>query len=128
MRLVSVQHLSKYFPARSGLVGPGPKGTAAAVKAVDDVSFEVEAGETLAIVGESGSGKSTLGKVLLRLTPSTSGKILFEDADITFLGGEKLRSFRKSTQVIFQDPYSSLNPTMRVLNLVREPLDIFKIG
>jgi oligopeptide/dipeptide ABC transporter ATP-binding protein len=128
MRLISVQHLSKHFPTRSGLAGLGHRETAAGVKAVDDVSFEVESGETLAIVGESGSGKSTLGKMLLRLIPSTSGKILIEGRDIASLRGEELRSFRKTAQVIFQDPYSSLNPAMRVLDLVKEPLDIFKIG
>jgi oligopeptide/dipeptide ABC transporter ATP-binding protein len=128
MTLISVQRLSKHFPTRSGLAGLGHEGTTAGVKAVDDVSFEVESGETLAVVGESGSGKSTLGKILLRLIPSTSGKIFFEDRDITSLRGKELRSFRKTAQVIFQDPYSSLNPAMRVLSLVREPLDIFKVG
>jgi peptide/nickel transport system ATP-binding protein len=125
--------VSKEFRVGSGLLGLG-KGTASGaaaattIKALDDICLKIDAGETLAVVGESGSGKSTLGRVLLRLLEPSSGKVFFDDAELTSMRGEELRKFRKTIQIVFQDPYTSLNPRMRVVDLVREPLDIFRIG
>lgn len=116
--LVEIQHIKKYFPIKGGIL----KRTVGHVKAVDDVTLSVMKGETLGIVGESGSGKSTLGRVILRLLEPTEGKILFEKNDISHLGSRKMRAYRKNMQIVFQDPFASLNSKMSVGELVEEPL------
>ncbi len=116
--ILKVENLKKYYPIKGGIL----KRTVGHIKAVDDVSFTVFRGETLGIVGESGSGKSTLGRTILRLDKPTAGKIIFEDNDITEIGNRKLRPFRKNMQIVFQDPYGSLNATMNVQQLLEEPL------
>ena len=121
--LVEVRHLVKEFPARGGWLRRAP-----AVRAVDDVSFEIQPGETLGLVGESGSGKTTTGRCLLRLIEPTSGDIRFKDMDVRGLSAGDLRRARRHFQIVFQDPYSSLNPRMRAGAIVVEPLDIHRIG
>lgn len=98
------------------------------VNAVNNVSLTIQKGETIGLVGESGCGKSTFGRLLLRLLPATSGQVLFHDSDIYTLSNEKMRQLRQKMQIIFQDPYSCLNPRMNVLETVRAPLDVFQIG
>ena len=115
--LLRVVDLVKHFS-----VGP-----TAAVKAVDGVSFEIRPGETLGLVGESGCGKTTLGRLLMQLIPVTSGKIIFDGVDLTKLRGEKLRQQRRQLQIIFQDPYASLDPRMTVGDIIAEPLVNFKL-
>ncbi len=122
--LVAARDLSKVFPARHGLFGHH----AADVRAVDRVSLDVYRGETLALVGESGSGKSTLGRMLLRLIEPSAGNVEFDGVDLMSVSGESLRKLRRRMQIIFQDPYSSLNPTMTVRAVVREPLTIHRLG
>lgn len=111
-------NIKKYFPIKGGVL----KKTIGHVKAVDDVSLSIKRGETLGVVGESGSGKSTLGRVILRLLQQTEGKIIFEDNDISGLGSRKLRPYRRDMQIVFQDPFASLNPKMSVEELIEEPL------
>lgn len=111
-------NIKKYFPIKGGVL----KKTVGHVKAVDDVSLSIKRGETLGVVGESGSGKSTLGRVILRLLQQTEGKIIFEDNDISTLGNRKLRPYRRDMQIVFQDPFASLNPKMSVEELIEEPL------
>ncbi len=111
--IIEVQHLKKYFNTSSGTL-----------HAVDDVSFEIQEGETLGVVGESGCGKSTLGRVILHLLDSTDGKILFHGEDITHVNRKKMSELRKSMQIIFQDPFASLNPRMTIYQTIREPMDI----
>ena len=120
MNLIEVKNLKKYFTKKSGLLKKEIK----EVKAVDDVSFYIKKGETLGLVGESGCGKSTLGRTLIRLYDVTDGEILFDGEDISKKSEKELKSFRKRTQTIFQDPYASLNPNMTVKDIIREPLDI----
>ncbi len=122
--LVEVSELVKSYPITGGFFG-GVKGT---VKAVSDVSFTINRGETLGLVGESGCGKSTLGRCLLRLTDVTSGRMTYDGQDYTRLSGEALRRMRRKIQMIFQDPYASLNPRMRVEDALEEPLLIHKLG
>jgi oligopeptide transport system ATP-binding protein len=124
MPLVEVRDLYKYFPIHAGLLSRH----VADVKAVDGVSFTIEAGETLGLVGESGSGKTTVGRMLLRLLPSTKGRIIFDGSDITSLRGESLRKLRRRMQIIFQDPFASLNPRMTVGEIIGEPLRIHGIA
>jgi len=126
--LLSACGLSKYFPLESGLLASLRGAEAAAVKAVESVSLDVYAGQTLAIVGESGSGKSTLGRLLLRLLQPTAGEVLFNGDNIFAMNRAQLRAFRRQAQIILQDPYASLNPRMRVGQIIREPLDIFREG
>lgn len=116
--LLDIKHLKKYFPIKKGLLNK----TAGHVKAVDDISISIGRGETFGLVGESGSGKSTVGKSAVRLTEKTSGDILFKGRDLYSLDGEELRKLRPQMQLIFQDPYSSLNPRVRVGDAIGEPL------
>ena len=119
--LLQVEHLVKHFPARQrGLLHGG-----GVVRAVDDVSFTLNRGETLGIVGESGCGKSTLARALLRLVEPTSGRVFFADEDILRLSQREMRRRRRKLQIIFQDPFGSLNPRMTVAEIIREPWAIF---
>ena len=122
--LLRVQDLVKHFPVRTGLFGRN----AGAVQAVDGISFELAAGETLALVGESGCGKSTTGRLLLRLIEPTSGKVWFEGQDLFALDSRALRAQRRSMQIIFQDPYASLNPRMTVEQTLAEPLGLYGLA
>ena len=117
--LVDVHDLVKEFP-----VSGSGKGV---VHAVSDVSFQIYEGETLALVGESGCGKSTLGRLLLRLLEPTSGEVIFDGTNVGKLKGKELRNFRKEMQIIFQDPYASLNPRMNVERIISEPLITHKV-
>jgi oligopeptide transport system ATP-binding protein len=123
--LLSVQDLEKHFPVRKGLI---IERTVGYVKAVDGVSFSIQAGKTLGLVGESGSGKSTTGYCILQLTKPTSGSIRFDGKELTKLSGEHLRRVRQDMQIVFQDPYSSLDPRMTVGNIVSEPLEVHGMG
>jgi oligopeptide transport system ATP-binding protein len=118
-QLVSVRHVVKHFPV---------EGSDDVVRAVDDVSFEILRGETLGLVGESGCGKSTVGRCLLRLIEPTRGEISFEGRNVLSLGKSELRELRREMQIVFQDPYASLNPRMKVGDIVGEPLAIHNIG
>jgi peptide/nickel transport system ATP-binding protein len=122
--LVSVQHLKKYFPIHSGIFGRAT----AYVKAVDDVSFTINAGETFGLVGESGCGKTTAGRAVLRLHEPDAGIIRFDGADLLSLGKQDLRRKRRDMQIIFQDPYASLNPRMTIRTIVGEPFVIHGIA
>ncbi len=122
--LLDVRNLVKYFPVRSGLL----QRVTGQVQAVDDVSFAVRQGETLGLVGESGCGKTTVGRTLLRLIPATSGKVLFEGREIFSLKGDDLKQLRRDMQIIFQDPYSSLDPRMPVGESIAEGLDAHNVG
>lgn len=118
MALVSVRNLVKVFPLGESVFGGGAKGE---VRAVDDVSLDIESGETLGLVGESGSGKSTLGRLILRLIEPTSGNVIFNGVDVTSAGRRELRRLRRDMQIIFQDPFASLDPRMTVEQIVSEP-------
>lgn len=124
MSLLSVQSLKVWFPVKKGIFGREKR----YVRAVDDVSFEIAAGETLGLVGESGCGKTTLSRAILRLINPTAGRILFNDIDLATLNGSELRKRRREIQMIFQDPYRSLNPRMNVETIVGEALDIHRIA
>lgn len=117
--IVKVRNLVKYFPVES---------SDDVVRAVDDVTFDIFAGETLGLVGESGCGKSTVGRCLLRLYEPTSGEVWFENQDITTIGHKEMQTLRREMQIIFQDPYASLNPRLNILSIVGEPLKIHGIG
>jgi len=123
MPLVEVSHLVKNFMRGGGLFRRGT-----AVRAVDDVSFSIDEGETFGLVGESGSGKTTTGRCILRLIEPTSGAIRFRGEDVLALSGQRLREKRRHMQIVFQDPYSSLNPRMRARQIVEEPLIIHRLG
>jgi len=122
--LLEVRDLVKHFPVRRRLFGRA----SGLVRAVDGVSLRIGAGETLALVGESGSGKTTTGRCILRLVEPTSGAVRFDGTDLLALAPRDMRRMRRQIQVVFQDPYGSLNPRMRVGTIVREPLDIHRIG
>ena len=115
--LVRVENIVKHFPA----------GLGATVKAVDGVSFDIREGETLGLVGESGCGKSTVARLVTQLLPVTSGRIFIDDVEVTRLHGEKLRQHRREMQMIFQDPFASLDPRMTVGDIIAEPLDNFGV-
>jgi oligopeptide transport system ATP-binding protein len=119
--LLSVRDLTKHFPIAGGSLGVR---TAGQVRAVDGISFDVASGETLALVGESGCGKSTTGRMLLRLTEPTSGQIAFDGVNLLDLGRAGMRRLRREIQIVFQDPYASLSPRLRVEDIVAEPLDV----
>jgi oligopeptide transport system ATP-binding protein len=123
MSLLDVRHLTKHFVRRHGLFR-----APSFVKAVDDVSFAIEEGEMFGLVGESGSGKSTTGRCILRLVEPTSGEVYFRDENVLTFSSTRLRRARRDMQIVFQDPYSSLNPRMRVGAIVEEPLVIHGIG
>ena len=123
MPLVEVSHLVKQFSRGRRLLGGGTT-----VAAVDDVSFAIEAGETFGLVGESGSGKTTTGRCVLRLVEPTSGSVRFRGEDVLALNRPRLRETRRHMQIVFQDPYSSLNPRMRARQIVEEPLVIHELG
>jgi oligopeptide transport system ATP-binding protein len=118
--ILEVRNLVKHFQIGGGLFG----GRAATVKAVDGVSFSIRRGETLGLVGESGCGKTTTGRAILRLEAPTSGEVIFEGRDMAKLSDAELRGMRRRMQVIFQDPYSSLNPRMTVGQIISEPLAV----
>jgi oligopeptide transport system ATP-binding protein len=122
--LIEIKHVKKYFPIRKGLL----QREVARVHAVDDVSFAVREGETLGLVGESGCGKSTLGRTIVRLLEPTEGQIIFRGTPIESLGARRLRPLRREMQMVFQDPYASLNPRKRVGSIIGDPLKIHGLG
>lgn len=122
--ILEIKNLVKRFPVHGGLLGR----TVGHVHAVNDVSLSIRAGETLGVVGESGSGKSTMGMLILRLIDPDSGQILFDGKDLTSLNQRQLRPLRRQMQVIFQDPYASLNPRMTVGEIIEEPLLVHNVG
>jgi oligopeptide/dipeptide ABC transporter ATP-binding protein len=122
--LLVVQNLKKHFPVKKGVFSR----VTGWVKAVDDISFHIRPGETLGLVGESGCGKTTAGRTILRLIEPTSGRVDFEGKDVASLTGEELRAVRRHMQIIFQDPYSSLNPRMTVGAIVAEGLVVHRLG
>ena len=121
--LLQVENLVKHFPVGGGMFSR-PTG---AVRAIDGVSFTLRRGETLGLVGESGCGKTTTGRCILRLERPTSGRIVFEGVDLASLGEAEMRAVRRRVQVIFQDPYSSLNPRMTIGQILAEPLKVHRI-
>ena len=123
--LVRVENLKKYFPITRGIIF---QKTIGYVRAVDDVSFFIRRGETFGLVGESGCGKTTVGRTILQLYRPTAGKVYFDGIDLTTLKGEELRRMRRRMQIIFQDPYASLNPRMTVGDIIGEPLEIHGIA
>jgi len=122
--LLEVRHVKKYFPIRQGIFSR----EVARVHAVDDVSFAVREGETLGLVGESGCGKSTLGRTIVRLLEPTDGQVIFQGRQIGHLGARSMRPLRREMQMVFQDPYASLNPRKRVGTIVSDPMKIHKLG
>ncbi len=124
MSLLEVQHLTVHFPVRSGLLGR-PRGT---VQAVNDVSFSIAPGETVGLVGESGCGKSTVARAIVRLAPVTAGRIVYEGREVTALRGRALRAWRRQVQMIFQDPYSSLDPRLTIGQSIGEALAIHRLA
>jgi oligopeptide transport system ATP-binding protein len=121
MSLIEIRNLTKVFPLGQSMFGAPPKGE---VRAVDDISLDINAGETLGLVGESGSGKSTLGRLVLRLIEPTSGSVRFEGRDLLSASHREIRRMRRDMQIIFQDPFGSLDPRMNVEAIIGEPLVI----
>jgi oligopeptide/dipeptide ABC transporter ATP-binding protein len=123
--LLDVQDLKMHFPLTQGIIFQRVVGY---VRAVDGISFSIERGKTLGLVGESGSGKTTIGRTIIRLYKPTEGKILFDDQNLAELKGEPLRQMRRHVQMIFQDPYASLNPRFTIGSLISEPMHIYQLG
>jgi len=123
--LVDVRDLKMHFPLTQGIIVQRVIGY---VRAVDGVSFSIERGQTMGLVGESGSGKTTIGRTIVRLYKPTAGQIMFGDKDMAPMGGEELRQLRRRVQMIFQDPFASLNPRFTIGSLIAEPMHIYRIG
>jgi ABC-type oligopeptide transport system ATPase subunit len=123
--IFEVRDLKMHFPLTRGIIFQRVVGH---VRAVDGVSFSIERGKTLGLVGESGSGKTTIGRTILRLYQPTDGQILFHQQDLSQMSGEPLRQMRKQMQMIFQDPFASLNPRFTIGSLISEPMYIYQIG
>ena len=123
--LVDVRDLKMYFPLTQGIILQRVVGY---VRAVDGVSFSIERGQTLGLVGESGSGKTTIGRTIVRLYKPTAGQIMFDEKDLATMGGEELRQARQRVQMIFQDPFASLNPRYTIGSLIAEPMHIYKVA
>src|SRR5256885_6662463 len=123
--LLEVKALKMHFPLTQGIIFQRQVG---AVRAVDGIDFFVEKGETLGLVGESGCGKSTTGRAILQLYKPTAGNVIFDGTELTTLGGEQMRKMRRRMQMIFQDPYASLNPRMTVGNIIGEPLEVHNLA
>lgn len=126
--IVKVEHLKKYFPVQKSFLEQLFARKMSYVKAVDDITFSVKRGEIFTLAGESGCGKTTTGRLIIRLLEPTVGEIYFNGADITKLKGEKLRLLRRKMQIIFQDPYASLNPRMKIVDAVGHPLEIHDLA
>ena len=124
--LLDIVDLNKYFPLRSGIFDLIRFKTSKKIKVIDNINLKLYKGEILVIAGESGSGKTTLAKLIMRAIDSDSGKIIFDDRDITKLEGKELLKIRSRIQMIFQDPYSSLDPRMKIFDIVKEPLEVHK--
>ena len=122
--ILELQNLTKYFPVMGGIL----RREVGRVYAVNDVTLSVKKGETLGIVGESGCGKSTLGRALIRLYEPSGGKVIFDGEDFTALSKKELKERRKRIQMIFQDPYASLNPRMSIEKILSEPYDLHNVG
>src|SRR5690348_9736925 len=122
--LLDVRDLKMHFPLTQGILF---QRTIGHVRAVDGISFSIERGTTLGLVGESGSGKTTIGRTIIRLYKPTAGQILFNNQDLATLNGEPLRQIRKNIQMVFQDPYASLNPRYTIGSQIAEPMDIYNI-
>src|SRR5256886_13107507 len=123
--LLDVRDLKMHFPLTQGIIMQRVVGY---VRAVDGISFSIERGQTLGLVGESGSGKTTIGRTIVRLYKPTSGQIMFGDKDLAIMSGEELRLARQRVQMIFQDPYASLNPRYTIGSLIAEPMHIYKLA
>ncbi|GAC1356507.1 MAG: dipeptide ABC transporter ATP-binding protein [Ktedonobacteraceae bacterium] len=123
--LIDVRDLKMHFPLTRGII---LQRTVGYVRAVDGISFSIERGQTLGLVGESGSGKTTIGRTIIRLYKPTAGQILFQNKDLATMQGESLRQVRRQVQMVFQDPYASLNPRFTIGTLIAEPMQIYKMG
>src|SRR6266480_1539009 len=123
--LIDVRDLKMHFPLTQGIIRQRVIGY---VRAVDGISFSIERGQTLGLVGESGSGKTTIGRTIVRLYKPTAGEILFDGRDLAKMDGEPLRQMRQRVQMVFQDPYASLNPRYTIGTLIGEPMHIYRLG